>query len=99
MAKLFETVKKGTTLLLNGKFNNEVGEVIATVTYIEVYGDEMRITYKGTTRNGCFTHTMRINKKVASGLVEVISRKWKKTLIHRKEIIKTKYDYEVKVLY
>lgn len=99
MAKLFETVKKGTTLLLNGKFNNEVGEVIATVMYTEVYGEEMRITYKGTTRNGCFTHTMKVEKKAISALVEVISRKWKKTPIHRKEIIKTKYDYEVKVLY
>lgn len=99
MAKVFEMVKKGTTLLLTGKFNNEVGEVIATVTYIEVYGNEIRITYKGTTRNGCFMHTMRIEKKATSGLVEVISRKWKKTPIHRKEIVKTKYNYEVKVLY
>lgn len=99
MAKVFETVKKGTTLLLTGKFNNEVGEVIATVTYTEVYGNEIQITYKGTTRNGCFMHTMRIGKKATSGLVKVISRKWKKTPIHRKEIVKTKYNYEVKVLY
>lgn len=41
MAKYFGTVKKGTTLLLNGKFNNEIGEVIATVTYTEAYGEEM----------------------------------------------------------
>lgn len=77
MAKIFETVKKGTTLLLNGKFNNEVGEVIATVTYTEVYGDEMRITYKGTTRNGCFTHTITVNKKFGRERVMIHEHEWK----------------------
>lgn len=76
MAKNFETVKKGTVLLLHGKFNKEEGEVTAYVTYVEIHGDEIRIAYKADTRKGNFNHTITVNKKSNTESVFVERRKW-----------------------
>lgn len=76
MAKLFEDVKKGTMLMLEGKFNNIQGAIIAKVTFVEIYGNHLRITYKGLCEDNTFTHTITVNKKFGRNRVMIHKRKW-----------------------
>jgi hypothetical protein len=76
MAKLFETVKKDSTLMLNGKFNKYEGAVVAKVTLVEIYGNSLRITYQGLCEDNSFTHTITVNKKFGRNRVMIYKRKW-----------------------
>jgi hypothetical protein len=76
MAKLFEIVKKGSTLMLNGKFINYEGAVVVKVTLTERHGNCIRITYRGLCEN-TFTHTITVDKDSDSYRVMVHEHKWR----------------------
>lgn len=82
MANVFETVKKGTTLLLtmlnlNSHFKRvKVGQVIATVTNVDIHGNSFRITYRAQYGERKFTHTITVSKDETENHVVIPTRKW-----------------------
>lgn len=74
--KTFESVNKGTMLMLEGKFNKEDKAVVAKVTLTERHGNCIRITYRGLCEN-TFTHTITVDKDSYSYRVMVHEHKWR----------------------
>lgn len=82
MGKNFGTVKKGTTLLLTmldleNHWNKvRVGQVIATVTNVEIHGNNLQITYRGEYGKRKFTHTTLVGKDEAEIHVKIPTKRW-----------------------
>lgn len=76
MTKLFETVKKGSLLNCNGEFNKYCGVIIAQVTFVEIHGDCLHLTYKGLCEGNPFMHTITVNRKSSENRVVIHKRKW-----------------------
>ena len=71
--KLFKDTKIGSVL----RISNSTGEVklnnfLAIVTYVEVHGDELVISYK----NSCFQHTTTIHKDATYETIYIRERQW-----------------------
>ena len=71
--KLFRDAKIGSVL----RISNSTGEVklnnfLAIVTYVEVHGDELVISYK----NSCFQHTITVHKEATYKTIYIRERKW-----------------------
>ena len=71
--KLFKDAKIGSVL----RISNSTGEVklnnlLAIVTYVEVHGDELVISYK----NSCFQHTTTIHKDATYKTIYIRERQW-----------------------
>lgn len=82
MAKNFGTVKKGTTLLLtmldleNHWQRVRVGQAIATVTNVEIHGNDIRITYKCQYGKRKFTHTITVSRDETENHVTIPIKRW-----------------------
>ena len=71
--KSFKDAKVGSLL----RISNSIGEVklnnfLATVTNVEVHGDELVISYK----NSCFHHTITVHKEATYKTIYIRERKW-----------------------
>ena len=71
--KLFRDAKIGSVL----RISNSTGEVklnnfLAIVTYVEVHGDELVISYK----NSCFQHTITVHKDATYKTIYIRERQW-----------------------
>lgn len=91
--KTFETVNKGTMLLLKGKFLKEDKSVVAKVTFTETHGNDIRITYRGLCEN-TFTHTITVDKDSDSYHTTIHNHKWMNS--HWEDLLWTKKWYSLK---
>ena len=71
--KLFKDARVGSVL----RISNSTGEVklnnfLAIITYVEVHGDELVISYK----NSCFQHTITVHKDATYKTIYIRERKW-----------------------
>lgn len=91
--KTFETVNKGTMLLLKGKFLKEDKSVVAKVTFTETHGNDIRITYRGLSESP-FTHTITVDKHSYSYHTTIHNHKWMNS--HWEDLLWTKKWYSLK---